>query len=499
MALAEYFQRSAIAAAQVLSGFDVEAIRRRLDGVSVAIAYSEEAAESPEGQFCIEMSVRLLARLYPTIRIAGPEGEGWVELARSINPRIASVTQECDLALRIGRAAPAGRVEFKLGSNGWDAHFSVKEEQSLGETVNPLGAGAAACLGASAIFRSVFLDQAVADSDLVFSTLELRAQTSEAQPSLEEIEIPSRTVLVGLGAVGNAAIWALARSGSSGSLQLVDPEVLDSGNLQRYLMAVPGDVGRSKTDLASEALVEGLDPVPHPQTWAEFVSGAGRRWERVLVALDSAGDRRAVQAALPRWVANAWTQPGDLGVSVHPWRKGACLACLYLPQQSAPGEDQLVAAAMGFDDEAHLRQVRSLLVSGRPPPRELLLEAAAALGIDSDPLMAYGGRPLRDFYVEGICGGAAVPLDRVGLPDRSVHVPLAHQSAFAGVLLASRLYADLLGRGSASAQATRIDLMGSVPDYPTQPVAKDTRGICICQDAVYQAAYEEKWPAAWVG
>jgi hypothetical protein len=32
-----------------------------------------------------------------------------------------------------------------------------------------------------------------------------------------------------------------------------------------------------------------------------------------LAGVDSARDRRAVQAALPGWAMNAWTQPGDLG------------------------------------------------------------------------------------------------------------------------------------------------------------------------------------------
>lgn len=438
--------------------------------------------------------MRLLARLYPTIRVAGPDPEPWQELARKVNPAVELTDGGCDYALSIGDDAPAvAPVTFHLGSEGWDARFSTRNPQSLGDSPNPLGAGAAACLGAAAIFRAAFLEQSVDDADVAFSTLALEAVRSPEQPSLDSLEIPPETVLLGLGAVGNGALWAIGRAGVGGTLQLIDPEPLDAGNLQRYVLAVPGEEGRAKVELARDFLGERLDGRSHRLAWAEFLERVGRRWSRVLVALDSAADRRAAQAALPRWIANAWTQPGDLGVSVHPWRKGACLTCLYLPQRGTPNEDQLVSAAMGFEDEAHLRQVRELLATGTPPSRQLLQESAAALGIDPEPVLAYAERPLREFYSEGICGGAAVPLDRVGVPERSVHVPLVHQSALAGILLASRLFADLLGLGSDTAQATRIDLMRPLHEHLTRPVAKDEREICICQDQVYVAAYDELW------
>jgi hypothetical protein len=49
------------------------------------------------------------------------------------------------------------------------------------------------------------------------------------------------------------------------------------------------------------------------------------------------------------------------------------------------------------------------------------------------------GRPIRELYVEGVCGGGLIPLGVIGLPRQELHVPLAHQSALAGVLLASAL------------------------------------------------------------
>ena len=52
-------------------------------------------------------------------------------------------------------------------------------------------------------------------------------------------------------------------------------------------------------------------------------------------------------------------------------------------------------------------------------------------------LLPFEGRPLRTLYTEGFCGGAVIPLGDPERPANDVHVPLAHQSALAGVLLAA--------------------------------------------------------------
>ena len=71
-----------------------------------------------------------------------------------------------------------------------------------------------------------------------------------------------------------------------------------------------------------------------------------------------------MQGSLPRWIANAWTQLGDLGVSSHCFLgQDACLACLYLPTQKSKSQDQIVAEGLKIPQ---LRdQVRVLLGSGQ--------------------------------------------------------------------------------------------------------------------------------------
>src|SRR5260370_40684920 len=91
MALADYYGRNALAVAQVLAGFDEQRIRAALDKVRVGLCIGTDAAESSEGRTLIDLLVRLLARLYPTLAVRSEIGgrtaaEEPLNLARRINP-----------------------------------------------------------------------------------------------------------------------------------------------------------------------------------------------------------------------------------------------------------------------------------------------------------------------------------------------------------------------------------------------------------------------------
>jgi E2/UBC family protein C/ThiF family protein len=500
VALADYFQRSAVAAAQVLAGFDEGAIRERLEERVVGITFSDDAGSHAEGRATLDLATRLLARLYPRLAILGND-VGLLaemrELAVAINPAIELSTDEPDVILGVGRVDALAPVTVFAGSDGWDAHVSSECAQSIGETHNPFGAGVAACLAAANVFRAVFLrDRAQLDAAVTLSTLEMTIAATTDNISLEDLHVGDSNVLVGVGAIGNAVVWALARSPLEGSLALVDHQTTDLSNLQRYVLTRREDDARSKVEIAAVALAGRLRPNAHRMEWSTFVETTGHHWQRVLVALDSARHRRAVQASLPRWIANAWTQPGDLGVSTHSWTDGACLACLYLPQGAQPNEDRLIAQALGIARPDRELQIRNLLHANSPPPREMLEEVAQRLDVSLDLLLPFENVPLRALYTEGICGGAVLPLDRMGAPRDEFHVPVAHQSALAGVLLAARFAAHALGRVHTAAEVARLDVMQPVPtlvDSVVQPAAKDPRGVCVCQDEVYADAYSLKY------
>ena len=142
MAFANFFDRTATAASQVLLNFNLEAYKATLSGHVIGLAFDEAAAESTEGRATLDLCVRILARLYPTISIAcaGGEAEKYRKelegLARKINDRIdveRDITHS-SVAIVVGSTDTAGAMtKIFAGSDGWRALISAD---------GPLGSGA---------------------------------------------------------------------------------------------------------------------------------------------------------------------------------------------------------------------------------------------------------------------------------------------------------------------------------------------------------------------
>ena len=496
MALADFFPRDAVAISQVLQGFQTDAFTEKLEGVRVAIAFGEAAATSRDGRELLDLSVRLAARLYPGLTFATvPAGDRFADelmaLATSINPNIeASKKGTANVGLSVGLDAPAvDAPTVYAGCDGWLAKVGTEGPYRVSDLGNPFGAGFAACLAAANLFRRLFLpdDTTSLDADISFPP------DAASFPSLVTSTLTDPLVLVGVGAVGNSASWALARVPLTGQIYLVDPQVVELSNLQRYVLCARADEGGIKVDIAGKVFGGALKAIPHHGTWASFLGANGYKWERVLVALDSAHDRRAVQGSLPRWIANAWTQVGDLGASSHSFLgQDACLACLYLPTQKSKSEDQIVAEGLKIPQIQD--QVRFLLGNGLATGKELCASVAAAWGIPTEKLDPYVDRPIRELWVEGICGGGIIPLGEVGQTPRELQVPLAFQSALAGVLLAAETVRDVLNTGvQRRTLVRRLDVLRPLGDPSPQPALKAETGNCICEDRDFIAAYQAKY------
>ena len=496
MALPDYFSRDATAISQILQGFEKDAFVERLEGVKLAIAFGEEAASTCDGRNLLDLSVRLAARLYPSLTFVTVPANAMfanelMTLAMRINPNVrAHEAGTPDVVLSIGSDAPvAGSPTVYAGCDGWIGRVGAAGPYKTKEQYNPFGAGFAACLAAAHLFRFLFLPDGATllDADISFPP------DAASFPNLVESELADPLVLVGVGAVGNSASWALARTPLVGQIHLVDSQAVELSNLQRYVLCERGDEGGVKVDIVAKHFGGNLQALPHRAAWASFVETNGYRWDRVLVALDSARDRRAVQGSLPRWIANAWTQLGDLGVSSHSFLgQGACLACLYLPTQESKNEDQIVAEGLRVPQ---LRDhVRFLLGSGQETGKELCNAIATAWGIPAERLEPYSSRSIRELWVEGICGGGIIPLGEAGPAPQELQVPLAFQSALAGVLLAAIGTLDVLTCGTRRGTSVRrMDVLRPAGDPSPQPALKAGTGNCICEDEDFIVTYRTKY------
>jgi len=258
--------------------------------------------------------------------------------------------------------------------------------------------------------------------------------------------------------------------GVKGELHLIDHETIELTNLQRYLLTTMTDVEASKVALAASALKDcGIEVQCFATTWAGYVERMGHhRFDRVAVALDTVRDRVQVQSSLPRRVYNAWTQAGDLGISRHGF------------------EDEIVAEELGFRTQEQILRVRSMLHLGTAVGEQFVREIAANIRADVEVLLPLADLPLRAFRQKAICGNAIIRAADGG--GAELEVPMAFQSALAGVMLAAEIAASTSTvRVKQPATRSVVDLMRPLPGRISFPMLKGTPGParCICQDPDY--------------
>jgi hypothetical protein len=318
MALARFFDRTLAAAGRALS-VTRETLEAALAHHVVGVRCGPDCAEEGNTRWIAELLVNLLARLYPRISLdADPVvREHLAAIARSINPLITLEERGATVTVVVGGGEPSEPQALYARADGWVARVLLQPSQLPPGPANPYASAAAASLAAGEVFRVIFRDHLPKHREPREVNLSLLdfGTSSGADEALNPVDF-GQVALVGLGAVGNGALWALGRHTSlTGELWLVDPEPLEPSNLQRYVLAMDADVGRPKAELADAALVRtGLKRHLHRETLEDFADHFkdGLSIPTVCVAVDNVDGRRAAQALLPRLVLNGYTSDSGL-------------------------------------------------------------------------------------------------------------------------------------------------------------------------------------------
>lgn len=486
MALAPFFERVYGALGGHLA-ISRESLTTALGNVTVGIRCGTNPSKNDI--WIAELSTNLLARLYPRIAISGPKQycSALRDLALKINPDIEFVKNAPgSTTICIGSASADGAL-FPSAS-GWVAHVDHTPSQRIGPP-NPYAAGAAAALACAELFRRIFL-KSEGERDFSLSLLNFDKKTG-ADLELADENV-GEVLFVGVGAVGNAALWALSRDTSvQGTLWLVDDEDVALSNLQRYVLATHKDVGRSKVLLGQQIFRKAVLKVePSQQTLDDFTKEQGPiDIPALVVSVDNVDGRRSAQALLPRLVVNGWTGDQALGASWHVLsRDAACLACLYHPHRQGSSAIEQAAKALGLSHD----RTALLWVTRQPLSDEDIHIAATTLGVEESVLTPWIGKSLGDLYTDVVCG--AVPLDITGV-GKIETVPLAHQSALAGILMAAELLKRTQPKLAALSQPEPLvscdDVLRPPPPIWGKPRARENG--CICGDLDYQKVYAQKW------
>jgi hypothetical protein len=501
MALANFFDKAALSAYQVLKDNNREKLVELLSAQNICIYFDQNAANSTEGKLTLDLIVRLIARLYPIICFdstsSGQLKAELTRLAQSINLAIDfGDPTKATVCIAVGTTALQNNIPtFYVGSQCWVAGLSIHSPIGSSNSNVPFGAGAAACFAAANLFRLIFKDYlpfGEIDKELVVSLLD-----STLTRAGENLIIPSitfnQTALIGLGAIGNAAAWAFKNSPSlKGSLEAIDDQTIDLSNLQRYVLAEQSHIGVSKVDsIHSFFQNSGINILKVGVPWNVHINSK-KNWEYdcILSAVDNSYDRRMIQGALPKKIFNAWTQLENIGISSHTdFLQQPCLCCLYMPQ---PGKKSLSQEMADNLNCSHLEQViRKYLANHYPVDLDLLQILADANSIPVESIQHYLGHSLQVFYSEVVCGGILMRLTRTNNTPSQVEVPCAFESAIAGIVLIAEFVKNKMGIASHSSSSIRFNLLRPISSYIHIPESKNT--TCICNDPVYKRIYTIKW------
>ncbi len=387
MALAPFFERIYAAIGGHLP-VSRESLTATLSGVTVGIRCGTDP--NANDVWIAELSANLLARLYPRLAISGPERlcSSLRHLAVRINPSI-EFAREAPGATTICVGFVDGDSALFPGATGWVAHLHHTRRPRAGPS-NPYAAATAAALACAELFRRIF-QRSGFERDNSVSLLDFSGETGA------NLELPARNVgeilFVGLGGVGNAAIWTLARhAGLQGKFWLVDHEDLTLLNLQRYLLGTYSDVAVSKVELAQRALpATKLTTEACRVTLEQFAeTRAGVDIPTICISVDNKDSRRSARLA-PEVVFNGWTGDNSLGASWHVFSQNvACLACLYHPHGQGLSATEQAAITLGLTPG----RVADLWVTGQGLAAEDIRLAAGALGVEEAALTPWRGKPL---------------------------------------------------------------------------------------------------------
>lgn len=174
----------------------------------------------------------------------------------------------------------------------------------------------------------------------------------------------SRVAIVGCGRSGSVAAELFAREGVR-SLDLIDPDLVEEGNLDATLGSGPGDVGRSKVETIAAALRRS-----HPQLELRPLAQSGFSVEALALLrcadlIVTAVDRDAPRLAAAH-LASAYLKPHlDLGTGI--FRAGGRTRMGADVRYLAPGCGCVVCVGGLRNEEAARRE---LLEDGDPVPHE---------------------------------------------------------------------------------------------------------------------------------
>lgn len=362
-----------------------------------------------------------------TLTVAGSVTEATIITGQSVTTHLHVGLDQCHDPACVSSSRSCVRVV----PDGYGAHLvrdgTIKQNRPPYATGHML----AAAFGAGEAFiaaADIADDPAVRRPVMSFCPVTLSDDVTAAS------DLPAGTAidaaLLGLGAVGSAAVVILASLGVGGSLLVADRQQFAIENIGTYSLGTAADAVAEthKVDLAADALSPHFDIYEHRGDIADLparVDANELPWPHVVLsAVDSIAARHDAQRLWADHHVDVGT--GSTTVGLHHARAwGACLQCFLPIRTGGPTPEQRLADQLGIDPRA----------LGRDEP--WTDEEIAALPASADPrIAALVGKP--KCATANLLGLTALS----GADDYRPSVPFVSQQA--ACLLVGRLIAELL-------------------------------------------------------
>jgi len=318
--------------ASLLGATEVEAAA--LLDATIDIVFNEDDQQATR---FVAFLALILERTFSTIRVNPTEHNGSIELV-------------------VGDAQSGTSVQRIVVSQTDTRIGTTVSRQRFDEAVHPILLLTAACYAAARIINALFGDRVRVSAYPLDHTLVIPHETlvGKTFDFLYQPLLLSDTYMAGAGAIGNAIALALTLFDVKGALDIVDPDIVTDGNLNRCVLFKEKDKGKHKAAQLAGVLQQRLPNLTvrhHESTIAELGKTiSSDTWlNRLLVGVDSPRARRHLQDEIPREVFDASTTGVEEVVFHHHIQPtdAACLACVYYESPNELARESHIAEALG--------------------------------------------------------------------------------------------------------------------------------------------------------
>jgi len=441
----------------------------------IAIVISKQASQTPNARLALALSVNCLSRVYPIVteldvvipddinhRLEAPLFEGqttrncielFVEkLKPEVKVRVVNKFEDrYDAVLSIGNTDYNNPFKISVSSDGWLAFASPKSlSQEFTDNTNPIGAYAAANLGAAEIFKKILIKKTNSivpswseydfrwithflNKELLFNTFDYSLDKKKSvNPSLPDVVDIDHLTVAGVGAGGGSCLYTLASLTTfKGVFHLIDPDEIKDSNLNRYVYATHSDAEKNipKVHAMRQLLSNHRNCTikPYHTNYGEFSKQTNSSPIDVLIStVDTNKARVAIQWDFPATIFDAAVIRSQFYVNRVEFGKNACLGCRFL----ADGPSESL--------ETHLSKITGIpvdtittLITNNAPIEKHHIEIMKSFSEKNKFPLPKVGDHFQDWY-QYHCG-------ELKLDDSNILIPLPFATIMPGILVAGEV------------------------------------------------------------